>query len=262
MHQILWSGAITVLYALLQVCDTNIQCRNGWNAENTGLTTPSILQGQQCITNSSQRNMYCTHLDRLLENWKCILGESCKTTNGVWRASRSTKDQAASHKMGNHCDCGNFTLYWQILFNTRTQLASNNNTDMVSFSSLSEPQYSRNCTTYESGTMMRKGPFARFLSIKWVINAMVWMVLPRPISSARIPFKLLLYSDTIHSSPFNWNTTKHITSKQHICCKIYKTAQEMKMFIAQYSNENWYNKMLFLIECKVVKLLNLLAKEF
>lgn len=31
-----------------------------------------------------------------------------------------------------------------------------------------------------------------------------WTVLPRPISSARIPFKLLLYKDTSHRNPFNW----------------------------------------------------------
>lgn len=30
---------------------------------------------------------------------------------------------------------------------------------------------------------------------------MVWMVFPKPISSARMPFKLLLYRDTSHSRP-------------------------------------------------------------
>ena len=33
---------------------------------------------------------------------------------------------------------------------------------------------------------------------------MVWIVLPRPISSARMPFKRLLYSDTIHVRPASW----------------------------------------------------------
>ena len=46
--------------------------------------------------------------------------------------------------------------------------------------------------THESGTMIRKGPLTLFFSIRWVISAIVCMVLPRPISSARIPFKLLL----------------------------------------------------------------------
>lgn len=38
------------------------------------------------------------------------------------------------------------------------------------------------------------------------MSAMVWMVLPRPISSASIPFRLLLYRDTIHSSPWIYET--------------------------------------------------------
>ncbi len=33
------------------------------------------------------------------------------------------------------------------------------------------------------------------------MSAMVWMVFPKPISSARMPFKLLLYRDTNHSRP-------------------------------------------------------------
>jgi len=33
------------------------------------------------------------------------------------------------------------------------------------------------------------------------MSAMVWMVLPRPISSARMPLRLLLYSETIHWRP-------------------------------------------------------------
>lgn len=33
------------------------------------------------------------------------------------------------------------------------------------------------------------------------MRAMVWMVFPNPISSARIPLRLLLYRDTSHSKP-------------------------------------------------------------
>lgn len=55
--------------------------------------------------------------------------------------------------------------------------------------------------TYERGTIMRKGPLIRLCSMRYVIKAMVWMVLPRPISSARMPFRLLLYKDTSHSKP-------------------------------------------------------------
>lgn len=48
---------------------------------------------------------------------------------------------------------------------------------------------------------MRKGPLIRLCSMRYVIKAMVWMVLPSPISSARMPFRLLLYRDTSHSKP-------------------------------------------------------------
>ena len=57
------------------------------------------------------------------------------------------------------------------------------------------------CPTHERGTMMRKGPLFPFFSMRQATRAMVWMVLPSPISSARIPFKLLLYSETSHSRP-------------------------------------------------------------
>lgn len=50
---------------------------------------------------------------------------------------------------------------------------------------------------------MRNGPFTFFFSIRYVMRAMVWIVLPRPISSARIPFRLLLNSETSHSRPCN-----------------------------------------------------------
>lgn len=60
------------------------------------------------------------------------------------------------------------------------------------------------CCTYERGTIMRKGPLIRLCSMRYVIKAMVWIVLPRPISSARMPFRLLLYRDTSHSKPLIW----------------------------------------------------------
>lgn len=43
---------------------------------------------------------------------------------------------------------------------------------------------------------------------------MVWMVFPRPISSARIPFKWLLYKDTNHSNPFIYKNKKYLHLKQ------------------------------------------------
>lgn len=55
--------------------------------------------------------------------------------------------------------------------------------------------------TYDKGTMIRNGPFTFFASIKYVSSPMVCMVLPKPISSAKIPFRLLLYSETSHSKP-------------------------------------------------------------
>ena len=46
--------------------------------------------------------------------------------------------------------------------------------------------------TYDRGTIIKNGPLTFLRSIKYVINAIVWIVLPKPISSAKIPFKLLL----------------------------------------------------------------------
>ena len=48
--------------------------------------------------------------------------------------------------------------------------------------------------TVESGAAIRKGPFTP-ISIMCAITEMHWMVLPNPISSARIPF-----------TPFSYNT--------------------------------------------------------
>lgn len=62
-------------------------------------------------------------------------------------------------------------------------------------------RFSRHSGTHESGTMMRKGPLIRLCSMRYVMRAMVWMVFPNPISSARIPLRLLLYRDTSHSRP-------------------------------------------------------------
>ena len=43
-----------------------------------------------------------------------------------------------------------------------------------------------------------------FFSIKYDNKAIVCIVFPRPISSARIPFKLLLCKDTSHSKPLTY----------------------------------------------------------
>jgi hypothetical protein len=41
-------------------------------------------------------------------------------------------------------------------------------------------------------------------------------VLPRPISSAKIPFKLLLYNETSQRKPFSWylKHSKKVTNQQ------------------------------------------------
>ena len=58
-----------------------------------------------------------------------------------------------------------------------------------------------NNNTYDNGTITKNGPIIFFFSIKYDNKAIVWIVFPRPISSARIPFKLLLCKDTSHSKP-------------------------------------------------------------
>ena len=47
-------------------------------------------------------------------------------------------------------------------------------------------------TTHDKGTMTRCGPLTPFFSKRYVQRAIVCMVFPRPISSAKIPLRLLL----------------------------------------------------------------------
>lgn len=54
-----------------------------------------------------------------------------------------------------------------------------------------------------NGTTIKKGPKFCFFSIKYENKEIVYIVLPRPISSAKIPFNLLLYRETNHLRPFN-----------------------------------------------------------
>ena len=44
----------------------------------------------------------------------------------------------------------------------------------------------------DSGTMTRYGPGWRLVSMRYVMSDSVWIVLPRPISSARMPLTWLL----------------------------------------------------------------------
>mmetsp|Transcript_21437 Transcript_21437/g.53853 ORF Transcript_21437/g.53853 Transcript_21437/m.53853 type:complete len:306 (-) Transcript_21437:56-973(-) len=52
----------------------------------------------------------------------------------------------------------------------------------------------------ERGTTMRKGP-ATFMPYKCARNAIVWHVLPSPISSARMPLRPFSHREEIHTTP-------------------------------------------------------------
>ena len=54
------------------------------------------------------------------------------------------------------------------------------------------------------GTTMRWGPQMPLFAARYASSEMVCSVLPRPISSARIPLRPCSYSDTSHSKPFSW----------------------------------------------------------
>ena len=55
------------------------------------------------------------------------------------------------------------------------------------------------------GARMMCGPMLSFFSMRLARKLMVWMVLPRPISSARMPFMLLLlYRDIRNLRPPSW----------------------------------------------------------
>lgn len=59
---------------------------------------------------------------------------------------------------------------------------------------------------------------------------MVWMVLPSPISSARMPFRLLLYRDTIHSRPWVYKTWKDMC-KETCALKITGSGRDINIWI-------------------------------
>lgn len=54
------------------------------------------------------------------------------------------------------------------------------------------------------GARMMWGPMLAFFSMRLARKLMVWMVLPSPISSARMPFMLLLYRDIRNLRPPSW----------------------------------------------------------
>ena len=54
------------------------------------------------------------------------------------------------------------------------------------------------------GARIRCGPLTPLFSARYARSEMHWIVLPSPISSARIPLSWLLYSDTIHCRPASW----------------------------------------------------------
>ena len=55
----------------------------------------------------------------------------------------------------------------------------------------------------DRGPRMRYGPRMP-LFLRWLKNPMVCTVFPRPIWSARMPFKPFWYSATSHRTPFSW----------------------------------------------------------
>ena len=54
-----------------------------------------------------------------------------------------------------------------------------------------------------SGPAMRKGP-AVLVARSCAMRPMVWMVLPSPISSARMPLRPFSHSESSHCTPSSW----------------------------------------------------------
>ena len=57
--------------------------------------------------------------------------------------------------------------------------------------------------TVDSGATIRNGPRTP-RSRRYARKAMHWSVLPRPISSARMPLRPFSKRDTSHSTPASW----------------------------------------------------------
>lgn len=83
---------------------------------------------------------------------------------------------------------------------------------------------------------MRNGPFTFFFSIRYVMRAIVWMVLPRPISSARIPFRLLLNSETSHSRP-----CKKFVTRQYSVIQYKETSYWLDFYIPVSNSRSCLN---------------------
>lgn len=54
------------------------------------------------------------------------------------------------------------------------------------------------------GTITKCGPHIPFYIAKWASSAIVWMVFPKPISSAKMAFIPLLCKVEIQYTPNNW----------------------------------------------------------
>lgn len=64
------------------------------------------------------------------------------------------------------------------------------------------------------GTIIKCGPQIPFSQARWAIVAIVWMVLPSPISSASMPLILLLCKVTSQSSPICWYSLNSFLSRK------------------------------------------------
>ena len=100
----------------------------------------------------------------------------------------------------------------------------------------------RECNSYDKGTMIKNGPLMSFFSIKCVIRAIVWIVFPKPISSARIPLRLLLNSDTSHSKPLIWYSLRvpltsiddcSVTTSWTVCAMLEMSRKVAIWFVIQ-----------------------------
>lgn len=60
----------------------------------------------------------------------------------------------------------------------------------------------------DEGAITRKGPQMFLVPAIWVMRAMAWIVLPRPISSARIPLIPYSYKLSNHLRPLSWYSFK------------------------------------------------------
>ena len=72
---------------------------------------------------------------------------------------------------------------------------------------------------------LRKNDSIPFSQAKWASNAMVWIVLPRPISSAKIPLSRFEYMVTSQSRPMCWYSRRVCLRRTGIGVTTWKANQ-------------------------------------